>query len=201
MMPKHFQAKEKEIIYHRLMEEGKKSWGLYGIKRTNIDEICHAVGISKGSFYSFFDSKELFFMEIREKSEQEIKEILMEVTLHHEGSSKERFIAALSEVFQEVRRHPWLISLMKNRGEYEQLLRKLPQERVEKHIAEDQEDIEKLMMLLGLDTEAVDIKTVATAIRALFFILLHEQELGKEHIESVINLLVEGLAERLFGRA
>jgi len=37
MMPKHFQAKEKEIIYHRLIEEGKKSWGLYGIKRTNID--------------------------------------------------------------------------------------------------------------------------------------------------------------------
>jgi len=27
-----------------------------------------------------------------------------------------------------------------------------------------------------------------------------EQELGKEQIESVISLLVEGLAERLFGR-
>ncbi|MEN1760380.1 TetR/AcrR family transcriptional regulator [Anoxynatronum sibiricum] len=199
-MPKHFQAKEKEMIYDRLIEEGKKSWGLYGIKRTNIDEICNAVGISKGSFYSFFHSKELFFMEIREKSEQEIKELLMEVTFNHQGSSKERFIAALSEVFQEVRRHPWLISLMKNRGEYEQLLRKLPQERVEKHIAEDQEDIEKLMMHLGLEAEDVNIKTVAVAIRGLFFLLLHEQELGKEHIESVINLLVEGLAERLFGR-
>ncbi len=89
---------------------------------------------------------------------------------------------------------------MKNRGEYEQLLRKLPQERVKEHIADDEEDIEKFMLLLGLDTEDVDIKTVSVAIRGLFFILLHEQELGKEHIESVISLLVEGLAERLFGR-
>jgi len=60
MMPKHFQKKEKKIIYDRLIEEGKKSWGRYGIKRTNIEEICKAVGISKGSFYTFFDSKEQF---------------------------------------------------------------------------------------------------------------------------------------------
>jgi AcrR family transcriptional regulator len=199
-MPKHFQTNEKKIIYDCLIEEGKKSWGRYGIKRTNIEEICNAVGISKGSFYSFFDSKELFFIEIRENSEQKIKEILIEVTLNHKGSSKERFIDALSTVFQEVRSHTWLISLMKNRGEYEQLLRKLPQERVEKHIADDEEDIEKFMLFLGLDTKDVDIKTVSVAIRGLFFILLHEQELGKKNIESVINLLLEGLAERLFGR-
>jgi len=199
-MPKHFQANEKKIIYDRLIEEGKKSWGRYGIKRTNIEEICNSVGISKGSFYSFFNSKEHFFMEIRENSEQQIKEILMEVTLSHKGNSKERFIDAISKVFQEVRSHTWLISLMKNRGEYEQLLRKLPQERVAKHIADDEEDIEKFMLFLGLDTKDVDIKTASVAIRGLFFILLHEQELGKENIESVLNLLLEGLAERLFGR-
>jgi len=56
------------------------------------------------------------------------------------------------------------------------------------------------MLLLGLDTKDVDIKTVSVAIRGLYFILLHEQELGKENIESAIKLLLEGLAERIFGR-
>jgi AcrR family transcriptional regulator len=199
-MPKHFQTKEKLKIHHCLIEEGKKSWKRYGIKHSNVEEICNAVGISKGSFYSFFDSKELLFMEIFETSEQQVKKILMEVALNHKGSSKERFMSALSKVFEEVRENPWLSSLMGNKGEYEYLIRKLPGERVEKHNDGDDEDTQKFMSLLVSDIKDVDIKTVSAAIKGIFFILMHEEEIGKENIESVFNMLLEGLAERLFGR-
>lgn len=199
-MPKHFQAEEKEKIYHRLIEEGKKSWERYGIKRTSVEDVCKAVGISKGSFYSFFDSKELYFMEILETSEKQIKESLMDVVLNQGGSAKERFINALNRVFEEARRKPWLIALMGNKGEYKYLIRKLPQERVEKHIVGDDEDTEKFMLLLGLDTNNIDTKIISAALRGLFFIMMHEQEVGEEHIDTVFKLLVEGLAERIFGR-
>ena len=199
-MPKHFEAKEKEIIYERLLEEGRKSWGRYGIKRTNIQELCSAVGISKGSFYSFFDSKELLLLEILETSEEQIKSILIEVTLSHEGSGKERFIHALRAVFRETRNHPWLLTLMKNQGEYEQFLRKLPGERVKAHMEVDDEDTEKFLQLLGVEIKDEEIKTVSAALRGIFLLLLHEQEIGEEQMEPVIQLLVEGLAERVFGR-
>ena len=199
-MPKHFEGKEKEIIYEGLLEEGRKSWGRYGIKRTNIEELCRAVGISKGSFYSFFDSKELLFMEILERSEQQIKSILMEVTLSHDGSGKEGFIHALREVFRETRNHPWLLSLMKNPEEYQQFIRKLPGERMNAHMEMDDKDTEQFLQLLGVETGDVEIKTVSAALRGLFLLLLHEEEIGEEQMEPVIRLLLGGLAEGIFGR-
>lgn len=34
------------------------------IKKTNINDLCQISGISKGSFYNFFDSKEALFYEV-----------------------------------------------------------------------------------------------------------------------------------------
>ncbi|RQD69877.1 MAG: TetR/AcrR family transcriptional regulator [Tindallia sp. MSAO_Bac2] len=199
-MPKHFQEKEREIIYQRLIEEGKKHWQSYGIRRTNLEDLCKAVGISKGSFYSFFSSKELFFMEILEVSEKEMKESLMKALMNREGTGKERFIEAFTLAFKEAAQNPWLISFMTNPAEYEYLMRKLPQEAVQKHIDGDDEDVEKLLMSLGVDEKNVEIKTISAAIRGLFLLLLHEKELGEVPVEKVTKVLLEGLAERIFGR-
>ena len=199
-MPKHFHEKERGIIHKHLIEEGKKCWQQYGVRRTNIEDVCKAVGISKGSFYSFFESKELFFMEILENSEKEIKESLMKVMLNQEGSEKERFIEAFTLAFEEAGKNPWLVNFMANREEYEYLMRKLPQNVVQKHIEGDEEDVEKLLEFMGVKERGVDIKTISAAIRGLFLLLLHEKELGEVPIERVMTVLLEGLAERIFGR-
>ena len=199
-MPKHFDTKEKEYIHQRLLEEGRKSWERYGIKRTNIEDVCRAAGISKGSFYSFFDSKELLFLEILEQSEETIKARLMEVTMSQGGSGKERFVNALGEVFKETRKHPWLLSLMKNREEYEQLVRKLPGDRLKAHMEMDEGDTEQFLKLLGAEATGEEIRTISAALRGLFLLLLHEEEIGEEQMEPVIRLLLGGLAEGIFGR-
>jgi len=199
-MPKHFMEEERTMIHQRLIEEGKEYWKRYGIRRTNLEDLCKAVGISKGSFYSFFDSKELFFMEILENSEKEIKESLMKVMLNQGGSEKQRFIEAFTLAFEEAGRNPWLVNFMANRGEYEYLMCKLPQDVIQKHIEGDDEDVEKLLKFLGVDERNVEIKTISAAIRGLFLLLLHEKELGEVPVENVTQVLLEGLAERIFGR-
>ena len=62
-MPK-FSDAEKEFIRQKLMQEGERVFVSFGIKKVSIDEIVQATCIAKGSFYSFYQSKEHLYMDI-----------------------------------------------------------------------------------------------------------------------------------------
>jgi len=63
-MAKGFSDKEKDGIKSNLISVCKQSWTQLGYKKTSIDDLCTAVGISKGAFYIFFDSKEALFCDV-----------------------------------------------------------------------------------------------------------------------------------------
>ena len=63
-MARSFTEREKENIRQHLLEACKQSWTHYGYKKTSVDELCRQVGISKGAFYLFFESKEAIFCEV-----------------------------------------------------------------------------------------------------------------------------------------
>lgn len=63
-MARSFSEAEKDIIREKLINECEKSWKTIGYKNTKIDELCSKVGISKGAFYAFFDSKEHLFCRV-----------------------------------------------------------------------------------------------------------------------------------------
>ncbi len=63
-MARSFSDAEKDNIRNKLIDECEKSWILIGYKKTKIDELCTRVGISKGAFYAFFDSKEHLFCRV-----------------------------------------------------------------------------------------------------------------------------------------
>lgn len=63
-MARSFTEREKENIRKKLQEACKQSWTQYGYKKTSVDELCKQVGISKGAFYLFFESKEALFCDV-----------------------------------------------------------------------------------------------------------------------------------------
>lgn len=63
-MARSFTEQEKQNIQAKLLSECEKSWAKYGYKKTNIDELCAKVAISKGAFYLFYESKEALFCEV-----------------------------------------------------------------------------------------------------------------------------------------
>lgn len=63
-MARSFTDQEKEHIRKHLQEACKQSWTQYGYKKTNVDKLCKQVGISKGAFYLFYESKEALFCEV-----------------------------------------------------------------------------------------------------------------------------------------
>ncbi len=98
-MPKGFTDDEKEIITEKLMQECKSSWQKYGYKKTNIDELCRNVGISKGAFYIFFNSKEaLFYQTLKVVQENLYNAVEERISIN---PSKYGVSEALKEVFRE----------------------------------------------------------------------------------------------------
>ncbi len=88
-MPKGFTEYEKELIRKRLLEQGQRLFSAYGLKKTNVEEIAKAAGISKGAFYNFYDSKEALFMDVVEQAEIRLRQEILAV-IDLPGSSPRR---------------------------------------------------------------------------------------------------------------
>lgn len=63
-MPKGFSKEEKKRVKQRLFDECKACWQQYGYKKTSIDMLCQNIGIAKGSFNHFYETKEALFYEV-----------------------------------------------------------------------------------------------------------------------------------------
>ncbi|ABX43028.1 TetR/AcrR family transcriptional regulator [Lachnoclostridium phytofermentans] len=98
-MPKGFAEEEKKVITEKLMNECKSSWQKYGYKKTSIDTLCNDVGISKGSFYNFFDTKEALFYQVIKDTQKQLYDIVEERI--SQNQSKYGIAEALKEIYLE----------------------------------------------------------------------------------------------------
>ncbi|GGL67702.1 TetR/AcrR family transcriptional regulator [Halocalculus aciditolerans] len=61
---RNFTEEEREAIREDLLETGREVVGTYGFQKTTVSDITEPVGIAKGTFYHFFDSKSDYFLEL-----------------------------------------------------------------------------------------------------------------------------------------
>ncbi len=90
-MAKHFTSSEKSAIQEELLEKGKDLFSRYGLKKTTISDLTTAVGIAKGTFYHFFDSKEILYFEIFLREERRLKKLAMETLKDIDTVTPEKF--------------------------------------------------------------------------------------------------------------
>ena len=74
-MPR-FSEQEKLRIRESLLKEGERLFVAYGLKKVTIDDIVKAANIAKASFYKFYEGKEYLFLDIVQKKQKEIFDIL-----------------------------------------------------------------------------------------------------------------------------
>jgi AcrR family transcriptional regulator len=198
-MPKGFSEREKEIIRARLMEAGTDHFSSFGIRKTNIEDLTRAAGISKGAFYLFFGSKEELFFDIVEKIEREFRQRITREIEEQQGTPQERFKAVLKKAFLAWRSYP-ILSRM-GQEEYLYLVRKLPEEKVQAHFQSDNQFIAQLLENLAESGIRIDKDPdfVSGLMKALFFASLHEQEIGQDVFPEVLDVLVDLAAGYLVG--
>lgn len=61
---RNFSKDEREAIREELLEAGQEIVSIHGFQKTTISDITEPVGIAKGTFYHFFDSKSDFYLKL-----------------------------------------------------------------------------------------------------------------------------------------
>ncbi|MFD1737981.1 TetR/AcrR family transcriptional regulator [Bacillus salitolerans] len=197
-MVRGFSEKEREMIKQNLIDEGKLLFDQYGLKKTSVSQITNKVGIAQGSFYLFYSSKEELYFDIVEQEEHAIKELLMEDLLDPAINS-EKFTIILIRSLKLIDENPILRRLFLEK-EFEQMVRKLPAEKVEQHIQNDGFLLTPLIEKWQSEGRVIkqDPHVIGAMFRAFILLALHKKEIGEEIFDETISLIAESLANRVF---
>ena len=193
---KAFNENEKQYINKMFMEKGRELFSIYGIKKTSIEDLTKAVGIAKGSFYIFFNSKEELYFQIMS---EEIKNLAKEniKTLDNEKPVKEVIENFLLNAVKEIHSNPILNKILIPE-EFELVRRKMSTT----DSADNGDFIEPMVSFLSnLQKNGLIIKNdpllLANVIRGLLLLSTHKREIGEEYFEEVIRFYTAMIAETL----
>ena len=197
MAARAFDPKEKELIQNLLLIKGREFFSVYGLKKTSIEDLTRAAGIAQGTFYKFYRSKEDLYFEIINGEEEELQAELLE-RLDSPTLTRTELKSLLLDALRLVDQNQILKRLYVG-NEYELLLRKVSPEKIQAHI---DRDTGSLLPLIGrLQQRGIMIErkpeAIAGLLRALFTVTLHRREIGEEHYQDTIDLLVELIARGL----
>ena len=195
-MPKCYSQQEREYIIKRLKEEAAKCLSQYGIKRTTVDEIVKRVKIPKGTFYLFYQSKELLLFDVILEEHDKIEKQLLEALsrLNPQEITCEQMTDLLFEFFKVVEDMP--ILKMLNSGEIEILTRKLPPDIVTNHLLQDKSMVERFFEKFVPEGNK-DMEVFSVAFRNIYFATLHKNEFDEGHYDDALKLLIQGLVIQL----
>jgi AcrR family transcriptional regulator len=178
------------------MEEAQNCLKLYGIRKTTVDELVKRVNIPKGTFYLFYESKEMLFYEVLCSFHDELQSILI-----HDFQALDEHVCAgkLTELLLDLYKRiegSFLYRLITN-GDLELLLKKLPPEVALSHAQKDDFSIEQLISILPC-IKKDNIKAFSAAMRAIFLSMLHKHEIGDEVFDDALKLLINGIVIQMF---
>lgn len=195
-MPKAYSDQERAYIRKRLHEEAVLCIKQYGMRKTSVDELVRRVNIPKGTFYLFYPSKEMLFFEVMMDFHDQVHaEVLRAVEALKEDMTPDTLTDLLFRFYKMTDDSvlmPMIVS-----GDIELLMRKLPDEVVAAHQAQDDFSVEQMAaMLPGMEGE--NIERFSAALRAVFLLLLHKREIGAPVFDDVLKMLLRGVALQLF---
>lgn len=197
-MPRGFSDREKHLIRKTLLEKGRELFAVYGLKKTSIAELCKQVGIALGSFYSFYESKEALYFEIMEIEEDIMKKRLFSELLPLESHPRDYLKHLLKRSLEMVEEYP-LMNQMYLENSMEIMVRKLSQDKLERHFNKDKDDL--LPILNSWRAQGVlkpeKPETITGLLRSLLLMSLHRKEIGEEVYKDTMSLLIDLIADGL----
>lgn len=189
-----FTENQNEMIRRDLIREALRCGVTIGMRKTSVEQLTDAVGISKGSFYKFFPSKELLFFAVLEDIHTECfaaaQASLRETAELPPANRAAEAILAACRWLSETQ----ALVFVENDAEF--LLRRLPDEVKTAHYHDDETHIRALLESNGLQAKG-GIALAAAAIRGLILTVSHQGQIG-ELYPQVLNILVRGVCRELF---
>ena len=189
-----FTEEQNETIRRDLIREARCCGVTVGMRKTSVEQLTEAVGISKGSFYKFFDSKELLFFAVLEDIHTECfaaaQKSLQENAAIDPASRTAAAILAACRWLSETKAFVFI----ENDAEF--LLHRLPEEVKTAHYHDDEMHIRLLLEKYDL-VPSRGISLAAATVRGLILTVSHKEQIG-ELYPQVLETLVYGACRELF---
>ena len=189
-----FTEEQDETIRRDLIREARCCGVTVGMRKTSVEQLTEAVGISKGSFYKFFDSKELLFFAVLEDIHTECfaaaQKSLQENAAIDPASRTAAAILAACRWLSETKAFVFI----ENDAEF--LLHRLPEEVKTAHYHDDETHIRLLLEKYDLAPNR-GISLAAATVRGLILTVSHKEQIG-ELYPQVLETLVYGACRELF---
>lgn len=196
-MPKAFTEPDRARIRAKLIAAGKRILNAAGIRLLVVDDVAREAGISKGSFYSFYPSREEFILSVFESWETEYRGALIREVTNGTGTPRERIERFFLGAFEILERQPGLAKL--GMKDIQAIIERLPPERIAAHQAEDNRVLEETFGKWM--SEGVVDSGAATALRglvpALFSIAMHKEDFPPDSYHPTVKLIAQALAMRI----
>lgn len=191
-----FTDSEITAIRERLKREGRECLARFGIRKTTVDQLSVAAGISTGAFYRFYDSKELLFFEIIEDMHEEMYgRALRTLRARVDLPQAERMELAILQFFEQMKELS-VASVWESDMDY--LLRKIPEETLRDHWSDDRTHLRELIVGSGLKlTVGPD---EATAILwGITLMLPGRRNFPADEFDRTIRFIVRAVCKQLDG--
>ena len=189
-----FTEEQNETIRRDLIREARCCGVTVGMRKTSVEQLTEAVGISKGSFYKFFDSKELLFFAVLEDIHTECfaaaQKSLQENAAIDPASRTAAAILAACRWLSETKAFVFI----ENDAEF--LLHRLPEDVKNVHYHDDETHIRLLLEKYDL-VPSRGISLAAATVRGLILTVSHKEQIG-ELYPQVLETLVYGACRELF---
>lgn len=195
-MPKIVTEHEKDMVREAMFTKGIELIRKKGVKRITVEDITVATHIGKGSFYSYYNSKEELLYSIIKKSESRMFE-RVEAVLSENTNLKERLVKALKEIYLAADS----IVLYVSPSDIELLLRKLPAEVADREASKSNDYFSRTLSLCGIDESRCEMDVLAYLMNALHFVGSTDMSFGERGREKALDILVHAIADYMTGGA
>jgi AcrR family transcriptional regulator len=196
-MARGFTMREKEVIRLKLITEGKRLFGKYGLQKTNIAQLTKAADISPATFYKFFDSKEELYFHIFEEEMYNIQSMLLEKAMIHDEESGASAIQNMLMTGMELsKKDPFLEQLFSGHN-LNQMLQTRSKDEIDAHISNDYKQFAPVIEHLQEKGKVISVDPkILTIIIQLFFLLHeHRNKFDPEIFDQATQLLANWISQ------
>ena len=186
-MAQPFTPEQREAIRARLVASARRHALDTGFKKTSLDMLTAEAGISKSSFYKFFDNKEMLFLEIAGQWESQVISAAMASLAAAQGrSDKERAAAMVLTAFETIYKLGIIRFLCED---LPQVVSAVPEDIAREHYLSSAQRIFSALHQAQIHfTVPEDI--ACSVIKIMYLSILHINEIGETFFAALRELVV-----------
>jgi AcrR family transcriptional regulator len=197
-MPPPFTEKEKTRLRQKMLRTACDLFTRKGLKKTSLEDITSAAGIAKSTFYVFFESKEVLFLEVLAEDGPAVT-ARMQSELENAATAREGIARLVRAIVHELETNALTRRLLTHPDELQLLADYATPEQL---AASNDNGLALIVPYLQAgqrNGEVIkgDPVLFARIISAVTLLTLHRDKIGVDQYDDVLNTLIDLLAKAL----